>query len=235
MKVSALFKIIVREFRRELFGAVLLLALVDFLYANFTGISLAGESGTILWQGGNEVYLAGFSTVLVKLLNVSIIFITIGKIADKLSGDLMVYLLARAADYRKFILAYTAAAALLGEMLLVLSHLLYYCFAGFYPEQAASAVSYLVMDCLGFPGMLILYFILHYCCFLENGFLYLMGIYLLNTVLPVPILPAMSTVKFVALRSRIPLGSLGLLLLGTDLIAAVCYEVLIKRRRVNLC
>ena len=64
MKLFALFKMTIREFRRDIFRSILLLALV---YANFTGIQLNGESASILWQGGNDTYMFGLSTVLLKL------------------------------------------------------------------------------------------------------------------------------------------------------------------------
>ena len=69
MKVAALFKIIVKEFRKDIFLSILLLAIVDFVYANFTGVQLNRESGMILWQGGNDVYVLGLNTVLLKLIN----------------------------------------------------------------------------------------------------------------------------------------------------------------------
>lgn len=56
MKLFALFKMTIREFRRDIFSSILLLALVDLIYANFTGIQLNGESASILWQGGNCLY-----------------------------------------------------------------------------------------------------------------------------------------------------------------------------------
>lgn len=61
------------------------------------------------------------------------------------------------------------------------------------------------------------------------------AVYLLNTVLPIPILPAMSTVKFLALKSRIGIIPILLLIIGMDLAVAVFYGVLIKKRRVNVC
>ena len=95
MKVFALFKIIIKEFKRDLFISILLMVLVDFLYANFTGIRLNRENGMILWQGGNDRYPLSFSMLLLKLTNISIVFITVGKIADKISGDIMISILAR--------------------------------------------------------------------------------------------------------------------------------------------
>jgi len=235
MKVSVLFKIIVKEFKKDIFISILLFILVDFIYANFTEVRLTRESGSILWQGGNDAYFFGFSTLLLKLLNVSVVFITAGKIVDKLSSDVMVYILARITDYRKFIYAYSAVVIMLGEIFLTVSHIVYYCFAGFYSEQMTSSLFYLLADGLGFGGIMILYIILNNCFFLDNSFLYLIAVYLLNTVLPIPILPAMSTVRFLTLKSRI--GSIPILLLiaGMDMIAAVIYGVLIKKRRINLC
>lgn len=235
MKVSALFKIIVKEFRRDIFISILLLALVDFVYANFTGVQLNRENGLILWQGGNDIYMLGLNTVLLKLLNVSIVFINVGKIADKISSDIMVYILARVIDYRKFIFAYSTVLIILGEILLTVSHIVYYCFAGFYLEQAASSLLYLIMDGLGFVGIVIIYIILNNCFSLENSFMYIIAVYILNTVLPVPILLAMSTVRFLVLKSQITVSALLLLIIGMDLIVAIYYYVLIKRRRVNIC
>ena len=235
MKVMTLFKIIVKEFKKDILISIILFALVDFLYVNFTGVLLNEESSSILWQGGNDIYFFGFSTLLLKLLNVSVVFITVGKIVDKLSSDIMIYILARITDYRRFIYAYSAVVIILGEILLTVSHIMYYCFAGFYLEQAASSLFYLLMDDLGFLGIIILYIILNDCYFLENSFMYMTAVYLVNTVLPIPILPAMSTVKFLALKSRIGIIPILLLIIGMDLAVAVFYGVLIKKRRVNVC
>lgn len=235
MKVSALFKIILKEYRRNIFISILLLAFVDFVYANFTGVEPGRENGLILWQGGNDIHFFGLNTVLLKLSNVSILFITVGKIADKISGDIMVYILARVTDYRKFICAYSMVLIMLGEALLTVSHIVYYCVAGFYLEQVASGLFYLLMDGLGFGGMAIIYIILNNCYSLENSFLYIIAAYVLNTVLPVPILPAMSTVRFFVLKSQITEAALLLSIIGIDLIVAIYYYMLIKRKRVNVC
>lgn len=235
MKVSALFKMILKEFRWNILISILLLAFVDFVYANFTGVQPGRENGFVLWQGGNDIHYLGLNTVLLKLSNVSILFITVGKIADKISSDIMVYILARVDDYRKFICAYSAVLILLGEALLTVSHIVYYCFAGFYLEQAASGLFYLLMDSLGFGGMAVIYIILNNCYSLENSFLYIIAVYILNTVLPVPILPAMSTVRFFVLKNQITEAALLLSIIGIDLIVAIYYYVLIKRKRVNIC
>ena len=235
MKVMTLFKIIIKEFKKDILISIILFALVDFIYVNFTGVLLNEESGSILWQGGNDIYFFGFNTLLLKLLNVSIVFITVGKIVDKLSSDIMIYILSRISDYKKFIYAYSAVVIILGEILLTISHIVYYCFAGFYLEQAASSLFYLAMDDFGFLGIMILYFILNDCYSAENSFIYIIVVYTLNTVLPIPILPAMSTVRFWVLRSQIGIVPILLLIIGMDSGLAVFYGVLIKKRRVNVC
>lgn len=101
MKVFPLFKIIAKEFKKDIFISIFLLVLADFIYVNFTGVHLNKESGLILWQGGNDTYLFNLSTVILKILNISIVFITVGKIIDKLSSDIMVYILARITNYNK--------------------------------------------------------------------------------------------------------------------------------------
>lgn len=235
MKVMTLFKIIVKEFKRDILVSVLLFALVDFVYVNFTGVQLDRESGMILWQGGNDTYILSLSTVLLKLLNISVVFIIVGKIADKLSSDIMICILARITDYRKFIYAYSIVIIVLGEILLTVSHIVYYCFAGFYFEQIPSGLLYLWVDGLGFFGIMLIYIILSHCYSLENSFTYMIAVYVLNTVLPIPILPAMSTVRFFILKDRITIAWLSLLLVGVDLIVAAFYDVLIRKRRVNVC
>lgn len=235
MKVLTLFRIIVKEFKKDILFSIILFTLVDFVYANFTGVQLNEESGSILWQGGNDIYFLGFSTVLLKLLNVSIVFIAAGKIVDKLSGDIMIYILSRTTNYKKFIYAYSAAVIILGEILLTISHIVYYCFSGFYLEQLASSLFYLAMDDLGFLGIMILYIILKDCYSAENSFLYIIAVYILNTILPIPILPAMSTVRFLALRSRIGFVLILLLIVGMDLDIVIFYGALIRKRRVNIC
>lgn len=235
MNVLALFKIIVKEFRKDFLISILLFAFIDFIYANFTGIQLNDESSSILWQGGNDAYMLGLNTILLKLLNITIVLVTVGKIADKLSDDIMIYILARISDYNKFICAYSVVVIMLGEILLGVSHMVYYCIGGFCAEQAVTNLYYLWMDALGFLGTMLLYFILNHCYSLENSFMYIIAIYALNTVLPVPVLFAISTVRFFILKSQIAVVPLFLLLVGMDLAVASFYYVLIKRRRVNIC
>lgn len=235
MKVLTLFKIIVTEYKKDILMSIILFALADFIYVNFTGVQLNEESSSILWQGGNDNYFWGFNTVLLKLLNVSIVFIAVGKIVDKLTSDIMIYILARISDYKKFVCAYSAVVIILGEILLTLSHIVYYCFAGFYLEQTASSLFYLMMDDFGFLGIMILYIILNDCYSTENSFLYIIAIYILNAILPIPILPAMSTVRFLDLRSRIGIVLILLLIVGMDLSIAIFYGALIRKRGVNIC
>ena len=228
MKVFPLFKIIAKEFKKDIFISIFLLVLADFIYVNFTGVHLNRESGLILWQGGNDTYLFNLS-------NISIVFITVGKIIDKLSSDIMVYILARITNYNKLICAYTIVVVILGESGLTISHIIYYCFVGFYFEQATACLLYLLMDALGFCGMIIIYIILSNCYLVENSYLYIIAIYILNTVLPVPILLAMSTVRFFILKTQIPTILLLLLIVGMDFILIFLYYKLIKRRRINVC
>ena len=82
---------------------------------------------------------------------------------------------------------------------------------------------------------MLLYIILNNCYSLENSYLYILAVYALNTVFAVPILFAMSTVRFIILKSRIAAAPLFLLLVGMNLVAASFYYVLIKRRSVNIC
>lgn len=177
MKVLTLFKIIAEEYKKDLLISILLFVLIDFIYANFTGIRLNDESSSILWQGGNDIYMSGLNTVLLKLSNISIVLATAGKIADKLSDDIMIYILARITDYNKFIYAYSIVVIALGEILLGVSHIVYYCIAGFGPEQAEANLLYLLMDALGFFGIMLLYIILNNCCSLENSILYIIAVY----------------------------------------------------------
>ncbi|MCM1026904.1 MAG: hypothetical protein NC432_10745 [Roseburia sp.] len=234
-KTSTLFKIMAKEFRKDIVFSVFLMVCVDFIYANFTGIRLAGESGMILWQGGNDANPFGFSTVLLKLLNVSIVLVAVGKMADQLSDRMMLYILARITDYRRFLYAYSAVIFLSGEALLTVSHIVYACFAGFGPEQAAPSLFYLLMDDLGFAGILMLYIILQNVFSVENSFLYILAVYLLHTVLPFPILPAMSTVRFFELKGRIGNLAVILFIAGMDLVIAIIYHMFIQKRRVDLC
>lgn len=83
--------------------------------------------------------------------------------------------------------------------------------------------------------MIIIYIILSNCYLVENSYLYIIAIYILNTVLPVPILLAMSTVRFLILKTQVPIILLLLLVVGMDFILIFLYYKLIKRRRINVC
>lgn len=217
MKVPELCKIIVKEFKKDILISILLFALIDFIYANFTGNHLDAESGSILWQGGDDVYLFGISDALLKLVNVSIALLAVAKITDKLCSDIMAYILARVTDCRKFMRAYIVVVLLLGTTLLIISHVTFYCFAGFSLEWLAPNLLYLVADALGFLGIMVLYVILNNCLLVENSFLYVLAAYVLNMILPIPVSPAISTIRFLDLREQIGAVPIMLLVAAMDL------------------
>ena len=158
MKLSKLFKLILKEYGRDLIRSILLFVLIDFIYANFTGIRLNGEISGILWQGG-MIYLLGVKHRFIKAFEYLNCVGHSGKIADKLSDDIMIYILARITDYSKFICAYSNRCNCVGgNTSLCLPHSILLC-CGILLRASRNESSLFVDGCLGFFGIMLLYIV----------------------------------------------------------------------------
>ena len=99
----------------------MLIILIDFIFINFTGLSIDKENGYIYWLGGNETISMGLRIILLKTLNISIIFLTIGRIIEEVSRTIMVYVFSRITNYSKFLWQYFSIIVMIGLILLTAS------------------------------------------------------------------------------------------------------------------
>lgn len=234
MQVASLIKLLSKEYKKSIFISFLLFVIVDFVFLNFTGLNTDHISGTVLWLGGEE-YRMALSTILLKLLNVSIIFITVGKITEKLTSDVILYIMVRTSDYKKFLLGFTFVLVLLVCIMEIASHFIFYGLAGISKTHILYSLEYLLFECLGTSGMLILYIILNNVFMAENGILYILGIYALNILLPFPIVLATSTMNFIGMVSEHGVAMLLVLTVLLDIIIMAAYLHLILKRRISVC
>lgn len=93
---------------------------------------------------------------------------------------------------------------------------------------------YLLFDILGFIGISLVYIIANNIFMLENSIIYIIAIYIINTILPVPILIGTSTIQFANIFNKIGYFVF-FILIGLDIILAFCYEWFLKQRRVVIC
>lgn len=235
MKIKTLSKLIFDEYFKYIIFSIMLIILIDFIFINFTGLSIDKENGYIYWLGGNETISMGLRIILLKTLNISIIFLTIGRIIEEVSRTIMVYVFSRITNYSKFLWQYFSIIVMIGLILLTASHIIYYIFIGLPIDKLWILFSYLSFDCLGFISIITIYFMLNNAFLFENSFLIIIIIYMLNTILPIPIIFATSTVKYILIINQIHVVILFVLILLFDFIFIICLKKLIQEKRFNLC
>ena len=91
------------------------------------------------------------------------------------------------------------------------------------------------MDCLGLVGVIVVFIIFDNVLMIDNSFLYVIFVYVLNTVVPKPILIAFSTAKYIELRERIGWWGIFSIIMIIDAILITFFCCLISKRRVNVC
>ena len=235
MKIKTLSKLIFDEYFKYFIFSIMLIILIDFIFINFTGLSIDKENGYIYWLGGNETISMGLRIILLKTLNISIIFLTIGRIIEEVSRNIMIYVFSRITNYSKFLWQYFSIIVMIGLILLTASHIIYYIFIGLPIDKLWIIFSYLLFDCLGFISIITIYFMLNNAFLFENSFLIIITIYMLNTILPIPIIFATSTVKYILIINQIHIAILFALILLFDFILIICLKKLIQEKRFNLC
>lgn len=235
MKIKTLSKLIFDEYFKYIIFSIMLIILIDFIFINFTGLSIDKENGYIYWLGGNETISMGLRIILLKALNISIIFLTIGRIIEEVSRTIMVYVFSRITNYSKFLWQYFSIIVMIGLILLTASHIIYYIFIGLPIDKLWIIFSYLLFDYLGFISIITIYFMLNNALLFENSFLIIIIIYMLNTILPIPIIFATSTVKYILIINQINVSILFILILLFDFIFIICLKKLIQEKRFNLC
>ena len=235
MKVRILGRIVLKEFIRNLVISIAFFILLDYIYVYFAGIDLKSSTGLILWQGGDERTIPTISSVLLKLLNISVIFLAIGKNVEKLKKDVTLNILSRFGSYKGFVFLYFLAVLLQGVFLLVISHITYFCFTGIESLSVKSCIDYFTLDCLGLIGVIVVFIIFDNVLMIDNSFLYVIFVYVLNTVVPKPILIVFSTAKYIELRERIGWWGIFSIIMIIDAILITFFCCLISKRRVNVC
>ena len=235
MKIKTLSKLIFDEYFKYIIFSIMLIILIDFIFINFTGLSIDKENGYIYWLGGNETISMGLRIILLKTLNISIIFLTIGRIIEEVSRNIMIYVFSRITNYSKFLWRYFSIIVMIGLILLTASHIIYYIFIGLPIDKLWIIFSYLLFDYLGFISIITIYFMLNNAFLFENSFLIIIIIYMLNTILPIPIIFATSTVKYILIINQIHVVILFALILLFDFILIICLKKLIQEKRFNLC
>ena len=235
MKITVLSKLIIKEYYKYILISILLLIMNIFLYFFSKGIYHNSETLLFYWFGGYGNDRIGILEILLKVLNIAIIFLSIGRIIDKISESQMVYILARTTYYNKVIANFTFIIIAIGLALLILSHLLFIIIAGLPLNALGLLMNFLLLDCLSFIGIIIIYICLNNVLMLEHSIIYILVLYFINTIIAFPILIAMSTVQFLKLESELGIPNMYYLILGIDLLILFIYYLIIKKRKVNIC
>lgn len=233
MKIKVINQLIMKEYKNYFYCTVLLLIVVDLIFKFFGGLYISPHTASIYWLGGDKTHSIPLSFLLLKLVNISILFLIVGRMMNKLKEDIMMYVLSRIRNYYGFMKRFTILLFVYGVILVIISHLLFYCVFGLSLDRVDLAFWYLLIDCLGFVGMLAFYIILENGFSIENSYLVVLVLYILNTIVPIPIIIASSTLHFMKYQ-QYPLQFV-CLILCVDVIILLFYRRLLKKKEILLC
>ncbi len=234
MKIHNISRLIYSEYKRNILACLISIIIFDYIYIKFIGLNITPENSYISWIGYSEVLSQSLSSILLKLFNISMVFVAVFKIMEKMKENIIIYMLSRVSSYKSFVRKFTYIVILLGTSLVFISHLLYYILAGISFEHIDMIFLYLFFDILGFIGISLVYIIINNIFELENSIIYIIAIYVINTISPIPILIGTTTIQFANLFNKIGYF-IFFILIGLDILLIFCYEWFLKKRRVIIC
>ena len=235
MAIVTINKIILKEFKKDFICTLGLFIVTYLCFLKFTNNYIDSNTAFVFWMGGDTEHPMSFNMVLLKLISISIVFLLIGKISNKLQSEVTQYILCRIGSYRLFAKSFIILLFIYGIVLIAISHLIYFLLTGIPKNYFALEVIYLLYECMGFIGIITIYIILQNVFLINNSFLIIMIIYILNTVSPIPISIAGASVKFLEIQQN---GYLMILFIATiliDLIIIALMYYLMKREDFVLC
>lgn len=232
MKIGRLNKMLMMGYAK-LF--VLILAgflLIDFIYCRILSNSI--NTLYLHWMCGAAGESLSMATVILKILNTALIFLYVGNVCERFSGRYMMQVFSRITKYVPFIFKLIILLIFYALLLLFCSHCIFYCVSGSAPDFSDMLMYYL-LDGLSLSGLILLYIILNNSYVREHSLLYIMGILVANTVSPIPIPLAVSTLKYVEMLEY---TGYGVMLLSTAVCVALIigiYVYSVSRRRLCIC
>lgn len=235
MTIVTLNRIILKEFKRHFILTIALFIVTYLCYLKITNKYIDSNTAYIFWMGGDINHPISLNTVMLKLIIVCIIFLLIGKISNKLRSEVTQYILCRIGSYYIFTKAFIMLLCIYGIILIIISHSIYFLLAGIPSDILTLEFMYLLHECTGFIGVVFLYVILQNVFLIDNSYLIVVVIYILNTVFPVPISIAGASIKFIAIQQN---GYLILLFITTilmDLVIILFTHYLMKRKDFVIC
>lgn len=235
MTIITLNRIILKEFKRHFILTVALFIMTYLCYLKITNNYIDSNTAYIFWMGGDTDHPISLNTVLLKLIIVSIIFLLIGKISNKLQSEVTQYILCRIGSYHIFTKAFIMLLCIYGIILIVISHSIYFLLAGIPSNIFALEFIYLLHECTGFIGIILLYVILQNVFLIDNSYLIVVVLYILNTILPIPISIAGSSIKFLAIQQKGYLILLFIITILMDLVIILFTYYLMKRKDFVIC
>ena len=235
MKLKTLSLLVFKEYHRYLLLSVGFLFLNVIFYIFSNQLNLTSEDYYLNWFNLGERLNYGILEILLKLLNVSIIFLSIGKIIDKLAENHMIYIFARNKSYPSLLFKLSFIIILIAIVLLSVAHIFYSLITGIFLIDPLKIFIYLVIDILGFISIILIYMILARVFLIEHSFLIILIIYIANIFSPYPLLIAITTSKFLLIESTLGTPIIILINLIISLIMMAIYYYIIKKRRINIC
>ncbi len=232
MKIRQLNKVLTIEYAK-LFVLILSgFLLIDFIYCRIFSNSI--NTLYLHWMCGAANEPLSIAMLILKISNVSLIFLYVGNICDRFWGRYMMQVFSRITKQVPFVLKFTLLLVLHALLLLFCSYCIFYCTCGSMPDFN-NMLAYYLLDGLSLCGLILIYIMLNNSYMREHSLLYIMGILVANTVSPIPIPLAVSTLKYLEMLEYI---GYRIMLLSTVVCVSLVigiYVYSVSRRRLCIC
>lgn len=232
MKIRHLNHMLMAEYLRSFVLILTGFALIDMVYCyifNFNADVLY-----LHWMCGSYDEPLSFSMIILKLLNISLVFWYIGNVCERFLGIYMMQLFCRIDRWRPFLLKFTILLICHAEVLLLCSHCSFYFVSGDIPEMDI-AIKYFLMDGISLCGLVLVFILLNNAFAIDHGLLYIMGVLVVNTFTPIPIPLATSTIRYAECIEQFGYAVLFSSSALSMVIVSCVYVCLVSKRRMCIC
>ncbi|WP_026507939.1 hypothetical protein [Butyrivibrio sp. MC2013] len=231
MRISQLNKMLIIEYAK-----LLVLILVGFILIDATYCYLFKSSNDLClhWMCGTIDEPTSTAMIILKLLNISLIFLYIGNVCERFWDKFIIQVYCRISKRILFVLKFTLLLIFHSWILLLCSHYIFYCVSGDIPD-AIDVCRYYLLDSLSFCGLVLIYIMMNNSCIRDWSLFCVMGILVINTVSPIPIPLAASTIKYIEMANNLGYDTLVFSNVVCEIFVIGFYAYVISKRRFSIC
>ncbi|MEE3471002.1 MAG: hypothetical protein VZR24_10075 [Butyrivibrio hungatei] len=231
MKIRQLNKMFLIEYLK-----LAALILIGFLLIDVVYCCLFKNSSNLClhWMCGTNDEPISIAMIILKLLNISLIFMYVGSVCERFGKKYMVQVFCRISKCIPFVMEYTLLLVIHSSILLICSHYIFYCVSGAMPD-VIYICRYFLLDSLSLDGLILIYIMLNNSEMKDWSLLLVMGILVINTFSPIPLPFAASTIRFIEMSNQLGYFRLYFSTFVCLIFIIGVYACFFSRRRYSLC